>query len=292
MSHAKLKKDPNKNRKAKRDRQRRLAEEQKRSGSTPAKPPQSRSRESLEDDRLHAKLRALDSHSGLRNGLRKVAASRDDMWAGIPMPLDDEVLVIEPKYPHAAELMAIGARTEEQVQAGEREAQGKIRGAFFSTHKRSIIVIFERPDGRVDWGVNRPPHPLLMALKTLGCSTAWGIEQEAKALQLLAGLITHHQFKQYLLTGSFLERSPRSGVTYMFRKLRPTVAVHTGKTGKVEIMCALCAHPIGYYKGSWAGVMCPSDEVVAHLQMMRADEARFWRTSNQHEAIAPQAGVY
>jgi len=235
------------------------------------------------------KLRALDSHHGLRDMLREVSA-RDDLWAGIPMPLDDEQLVIDPKYPHAQELMAIGrAKTEEQVQASKEKL--RMRGSFFSGHKRCRVVIFEREDGRVDWGYMREPHPMAMALRTLGCSDAWGIEQEARALQLLATLVSHRQFKQYLLTGMFLESSKRSGVMYVFRKLRPTVALRmTGPSS--EIMCALCAHPLGYYGDSWAGAMCPSDDIVAHLQMMRADEPRFWKTSNQHPAITPMAGVY
>jgi hypothetical protein len=236
-----------------------------------------------------ATLRALDSHHGLRDKLRQVA-EHNDLWAGIPMPLADEQLVVDPKYPHAKELMAIGqATTEEEVEAAKMPA--RVRGSFYSSYKRCRVVIFEREDGRVDWGYVRDPHPLAMALRTLGCSAAWGIEQEARAIQLLATLVSHRQFKQYMLTGTFLESSRRSGVMYVFRKLRPTVAVRmTGPSA--DVMCALCAHPIGYYSGSWAGAMAPSDDVVAHLQLMRADEPRFWKTSTQHPAISPLAGVF
>ena len=42
---------------------------------------------------------------------------------------------------------------------------------------------------------------------------------------------------------------------------------------------------------SWAGAMCPTDDVLAHLMLMRGDEAMFWRRANQHAAIDPLAGL-
>src|SRR3546814_10910453 len=39
-------------------------------------------------------------------------------------------------------------------------------------------------------------------------------------------------------------------------------------------LCALCLHPIGYYENSWAGAMCPTDDVIAHLMLMRRSEER------------------
>ena len=39
---------------------------------------------------------------------------------------------------------------------------------------------------------------------------------------------------------------------------------------------------IGYYGNTWAGVMCPTDEVIAHLLMMRGSEEKFWANANQH----------
>ena len=94
--------------------------------------------------------------------------------------------------------------------------------------------------------------------------------------------------KQYLLTGMFLETSKRSGVHYLFRRLRPTVAISPSST---KILCTLCLHPIGYYAESWAGAMCPTDDVVAHLMLMRADEPMFWRRANQHAPWRPEAGL-
>jgi hypothetical protein len=56
-------------------------------------------------------------------------------------------------------------------------------------------------------------------------------------------------------------------------------------------LCALCLHPIGYYGDTWAGVMCPTDEVIAHLLMMRGSEEKYWANANQHPIDHPAAGV-
>ncbi len=140
------------------------------------------------------------------------------------------------------------------------------------------------------WEVETKADPF--ALETLRSSVAWSIEGESRALQTLGTLIRHHQFKQYLLTGSFLETSRRSGVTYLFRKLRPTVAIRADyRTDRTRILCALCLHPIAYYSGSWAGVMTPTDDVLAHLMLCRGDEKMFWRRANQHASWRAAAGL-
>ena len=37
--------------------------------------------------------------------------------------------------------------------------------------------------------------------------------------------------------------------------------------------------------------MCPTDEVIAHLLMMRGSEEKFWANANQHPIDHPNAGV-
>jgi hypothetical protein len=134
---------------------------------------------------------------------------------------------------------------------------------------------------------------LAFDLSTIGCSVAWGIEQEAAAVQLLGTLLRHHTFKQYLLTGMFLETSKRSGLTYLFRRLKPTVVIDARDNGQKSIraLCALCLHPIAFYAGSWAGAMTPTDDIIAHLMLMRGDEPMLWRRSNQHDPLDPRAGL-
>lgn len=233
-----------------------------------------------------AELDIIERHDGmaaLRNGLRRLAEERDE-WAGIPMPIEGMPLVVEPKYPRAEAIMQIGAQ-----EVPETDGDYKVRNIFWSFHRRSRLAIFER-DGKIDWGLLPGVHHLSHDLSTLGASDAWGLEQESNALDLLGTLVRPRQFKQYLLTGMFMERSKRSGVHYLFRRLKPTVALST-RSGETKFLCALCLHPIAYYRGSWAGAMCPTDDVIAHLMLMRADEPMFWRRANQHPSYTPEAGL-
>lgn len=239
--------------------------------------------------RINAKRRAVttmerfDNFAGLRHGLSRMAKDRGD-WAGIPMPLEGQPLVIEPRYPKAKELMSIGREQE------KADDQRQIRNRFWSDRLRSTIYIWTEANGRIEWGITPGANHVDYDLMTLGASDVWGIEQEHNALQLLGTLLPHRTLKQYLLTGMFLETSRRSGVTYMFRRLKPTIAIRSHGE-KMRVLCAMCLHPIAYYEGSWAGAMTPTDDVIAHLQLMRGDEVMFWRRANQHHAARPEAGL-
>jgi hypothetical protein len=118
-------------------------------------------------------------------------------------------------------------------------------------------------------------------------------EAEMKALESLRARISESQFDSYVLSGIFPERSPRSDVWYFFRKGYPTLAVsfhgQHGEDGKV--LCALCLHPMGYYQGTHVGLMIPTDEVIAHLLLMRADERKFWAKSGQWRAEDTRSGI-
>lgn len=233
-------------------------------------------------------LERFDPHAHVRNALRQISSAKD-LWAGIPMPLEGEQLVIEPRYPNADKLMAM-ATTQSDTET--KRDLARVRNRFYSMAKRSEIVIYEESDGRVNWGLVPGIHHFEFDLRTMGCSDAWGIEQESKAIHTLAEMVSHRQFKLYMLTGMFLESSKRSGVTYAFRKLRPTVAIGKNKRpNETKILAALCMHPIAYYQGSWAGAMCPTDDVIAALSMMRGDEHMFWKRCTQHPAWLPNAGL-
>jgi hypothetical protein len=200
------------------------------------------------------------------------------------MPIEGEDLVIEEKHPLAK---------FSSDRAGETAPVGKEKfiNQWWSHRKRGTILVFDDQDGKRTWGFEAGAHHFVMDMRTMGCSVAWSVESEANALQLLATLVPHRTFKMYLMTGMFLETSKRSGITYCFRKLRPTVALNarTGKTPR--ILCCLCAHGIGYYSNSWAGSMTPTDDVISHLLMMRSDEKFFWRRCNQHPPHRPESGL-
>lgn len=196
------------------------------------------------------------------------------------MPLEGEHLTIEPSHPLAGVFRP-------KVEGGE----GRLRNQFWSNRLHGYVGIAEF-DGKICVVPLGLWNSLAHELRTMGCSEAWGIEQESAALKLLAEQIPHHAFRKYLLAGSFLETSKRSGVTYMFRKLRPTVAMRPHhKRDDMTVLCCLCMHPIGYYDDSWAGAMCPTDDVLAHLMLMRGDEPMFWRRCNQIPASRPNAGL-
>ena len=229
-------------------------------------------------------VESFDGFANLRNGLHRIASERGD-WAGIPMPLTGERLVVEPTYPKAKELSDLG-KAEERLPDGIRQVNS------FYSHRHRCEVLVWREGGKIQHGLVPAFHGLGYALSTLNCQEAWGIKQEANAVDTLASLVSHRQFKQYLLTGMFVETSKRSGVAYLFRRLRPTVAIRCDEsTNRTRILCALCMHPIAYYADSWAGAMCPTDDLIAHLMLMRADEPMFWRRSNQHSPHRPESGL-
>ena len=221
----------------------------------------------------------------MRNRLHRISEAVGE-WAGIPIGIDGEELVIEPSYPFA-KILAPQKEPEEKLEDGGY----KLRNTFWSFRHRCNIAVYEK-DGKIDWTFTPGIHHFDHDLRTLGCSFAWGVEQESAALQLLGTLVRHVAFKQYLLTGMFLETSRRSGITYMFRRLKPTVAITKNTKGdRLRLLCTLCMHPIAYYAGSWAGAMCPTDDVIAHLMLMRGDEPMFWKRCNQHAPHRPEAGL-
>jgi hypothetical protein len=204
------------------------------------------------------------------------------------MPLDDQRLVIEPTYPWAEALSGIGKKPE-----AEEDRGWQLINKWYSGRHRCDILILRDPSGKIVHGKLPAFHHISHDLQTLGAADAWGLEQEHRALNLLGTLVRHRAMKQYVLTGMFLETSKRSGVTYLFRRLKPTIACAPGRDRKasMRILAALCMHPIAYYADSWAGAMCPTDDVIAHLMLMRADEHLFWKRANQHPPYRPEAGL-
>lgn len=211
------------------------------------------------------------------------------------MPLPGERLIVEPSHPAYELLKEIDERNLPSEKPRDSEYEDwKVVNSWYARSLQCRIVILRRPDGSLTWGKEPAFHHVKYDLGTMGCSVAWSIESEAIAIQTLATMLSHHMFKAYLLTGMFLETSKRSGITYMFRKLKPTVAISNKEyktSGGPKILAALCMHPIGYYADTWAGAMCPTDDVIAHLQMMRADEHMYWKRCNQHQAWTPESGL-
>ena len=108
---------------------------------------------------------------------------------------------------------------------------------------------------------------------------------------------TPYRFHMYMMTGQF-EIPGRSKTIYRIRRLRPTIALtRTRKAAdgtvlrQARYLGSLCTHPVGYYAYTYSGVLCPTDDVIAHTLLVLGDERRFWSKSYQHAMHEPEAGV-
>lgn len=130
-------------------------------------------------------------------------------------------------------------------------------------------------------------------INTQHAAKQYTAQQEAKALEKLHGMVTQEQYDNYTITGT-LKESSKSGVEYFIRKLRPTLAFRYTKEGKEEVhrfLAGLCLHPMAYYLDSFAGCLCPTDDVIVLLLWIRGDERRFWGKANHHPLGQVELGL-
>jgi uncharacterized protein YifE (UPF0438 family) len=127
-------------------------------------------------------------------------------------------------------------------------------------------------------------------MKTISSSSKYKIEQETRALEKLRGMLTKEQYDSYLITGVIEEKSKRSGLCYYVRRLKPTIVVRHTETA-INFIIGLCLHPLAYYMDSFAGCLCPTDDVVSHLLWIRGDEAGFWKEANHHTQEQVEIGL-
>lgn len=225
-------------------------------------------------------------------------------WQGIPVIVPEQPLTLNDRHPMAAlftQLDSLNAEPAEFVcGANDVQEQERLVNEWYSRKENAEILLVERGDGsryalRIPRSPDQAMDRLTLWLQTLGASDAWDLDAEHTARAKLRGLLTDRQWRHYDLTGAFLETSDRSRLTYMFRRLRPTVVL-TSRNPRADLdymrcLAVLCMHPIGYYQRSWAGCLTPTDDVIAHLLFMRGDEVGFWRQANQHESWRPEAGL-
>lgn len=213
--------------------------------------------------------------------LQQVATEKSE-WAGIPMLMEDFPLTLEPRYPYRLHIDTVDTVCETGYDI-------EIVNSWFC-ERLGVNVQIVKEHGILSHRLGIGHNKITMLINTLGASMGWLPSAEAKAHEKLRELITEHAMRCYMMTGMFLETSKRSGVTYLFRKLRPTLAM-SAVNGEMKGLCALCLHPIGYYEGSWCGAMVPTDDVIAHLVFMRGDEHKFWAHANQHPFYRHEAGL-
>lgn len=215
------------------------------------------------------------------SALRDLAVKKSE-WAGLAMPINDYELVTEPRYPYHIRLCQINE---------EDQGDAEIVNKWFSRRLRGSVFVVRDPKTGKSRAVLQPWNSIDMLIGTVYASRVWPIEAETRALEKLQTLIPDHMFRNYIMAGAIVETSQRSGISYIFRKLRPTIAIKPAADGQLRFLCALCLHPIGYYAGTWAGTMVPTDDLIAHLLLMRGDERHFWKQANQHGVFDPGAGL-
>lgn len=242
-------------------------------------------------DKQDAMLAGLDDGwEGIRQAIIRIAGDRGE-WAGYPLPVEHVRLTVEPRHPLADTLEGATFCKDESAAGGDYPDVIN----HWTDYQRGREIYVVRENGKSRAAVipfHASTHRGRMILDTLAASQAWSVRAEFTAMARLKTLVTAAAFRYYLLTGTFIESSKRSGVFYLFRKARPTIAFKANADGDdTSLLCALCMHPIGYYQRTYAGSMVPTDDVIAHLLLMRADERKFWAKCNQHDCQAAEAGL-
>lgn len=241
-------------------------------------------------------MNALGVHyDDLRRGIAEMMWQRGE-WAGCPVPIDGLRLSIESKNPYAARLQAIATTVGDESSGllpGER-----IVNRWYCRRRQCEVYVVHTGDPaspRAEvFTLPKTPHEdrFHFALQSLQATWVHDVEAEVNATVTLSRHVNDQQYRYYMLLGYFLETSKRSGVSYLFRKGRPTVAFRVGQDPMPSVLlAALCLHPIAYYETTHVGAMTPTDDVLAHLLMMRGDEHLFWRRANQHPLHTPQAAL-
>lgn len=247
----------------------------------------------------------------------EVITNRDGEWCGMPVPLPGLSLVLEDKHPKADLIRKLQEITDQDVAkpssehgSSDDEQGWEVVNAWFTTRYHGDITgtvhLCRHQDGRIAHFFT-PDKPIrngfiFSAFETID---AWDLDTELNAMDRLSTLLSERMFSAYVLTGQFLERSKRSNLHYLFRRLRPTMVLtpngsastyfkpnaddYTGN--EMRILTTLCLHPLGYYASTRCGAMVPTDDVIAHLMMMRGDEAMFWRRANHHSAMRAESGL-
>jgi hypothetical protein len=135
-------------------------------------------------------------------------------------------------------------------------------------------------------------HCLLESVTLIAMSIS--VDAEKKAQELLKEYVSDEQYDMYQLTGCIIHSSEQSNREYLIRRGFPTLVFEREEiNGEVrkKFRLGLCAHAGDYYPGTFAGTLCPTDDVISHLLLLRADEDRFWEASGIHLPVSGRLGL-
>lgn len=226
----------------------------------------------------------------MRRRVGVLAKSRGE-YAGLPTPVQEARLVVAKKTPHYERLNGFRLGASNEVEPIDEADLLKPVNSW-RTRENVRVIVYHTKDGRAQYGMDGAGagERVRSMIDCLGISLTMDMAAEERAMETLRGLIKPHMFNAYRMLGYFIESSPRSGLVYLFRRLATTVVFKCHDDPRQSrVLCALCLHPIAFYDQTPMGAMVPTDDVIAHLVMMRADEHMFWRKANQHESDAPGA---
>ena len=157
-------------------------------------------------------------------------------------------------------------------------------------HKGIVLIHWRDDDGKWHiFGDSIIGQRLELQLEALTTVRSVGADAERIARANLLTHLSEQQQDDVLLTNTFGERGA-SGHFYVIRASRPTI-VFQRRPDTDHPIAALCTHPLGYYTGTHVGVLAPSDEMLATILMVRADEHYLWRKANQLNVHDPLAGL-
>lgn len=155
----------------------------------------------------------------------------------------------------------------------------------WTDYKRDMVINTYRVGGRARYArlYTDTEHQVMQATKDIA-KRAWCAGVEDKAQRKLKAMATLDEYEEYMLTGDITVIGKQTKLMYVIRRLRPTLIYRNRDNELQTTRClgALCMHPVGYYDGTWAGVLCPTDDVMAHLLMIKTDEKEFWNKSVFH----------
>lgn len=170
----------------------------------------------------------------------------------------------------------------------------KVRNSWFKSEELDVAVVHNR-EGKAavitEFANGRRMRKMMNTAITRSMNPNMTAEAEERAIASLKKKVTEAQYASYILNGMLIESSQRSDLKYIFRKGYPTLVLSYHGEERGRIIACLCLHPFGYYAGTYCGAMTPTDEVIAHLLMMRADEHKFWAKSGQWPAYDPRSGI-